>query len=77
LKSEIFHLQSSNPTLLAMSFLTSIRAGSRRAMQTSYTIPSTPAFSTSAAQRTLKESDKSQPPPNIPIHGYVIMNETQ
>jgi hypothetical protein len=60
LKSEIFHLQSSNPTLLAMSFLTSIRAGSRRAMQTSYTIPSTPAFSTSAAQRTLKESDKNR-----------------
>lgn len=48
-----------------MSFLTSIRAGSRRAMQTSYIIPSTPAFSTSAAQRGLKESDKGQPPPNI------------
>ncbi|KAJ6113534.1 hypothetical protein N7523_006851 [Penicillium sp. IBT 18751x] len=43
-----------------MSFLTSIRAGSRRAMQTSYTIPRTPAFHTSAVQRTLKESDKNR-----------------
>ncbi|KAJ5123248.1 hypothetical protein N7448_009345 [Penicillium atrosanguineum] len=49
-----------------MSFLTSIRAGSRRAMQTSYTIPSTSAFHTSAVQRTLKESDKNRDDlPNI------------
>jgi hypothetical protein len=49
-----------------MSFLTSIRAGSRRAMQSSYGISSTPAFHTSAARNTLKESDKSQsfPVPN-------------
>lgn len=45
-----------------MSFLPTIRAGSRRAMQTSYTIPSTSAFHTSAARRTLKENDKSKPP---------------
>ncbi|OQD76477.1 hypothetical protein PENDEC_c004G05073 [Penicillium decumbens] len=44
-----------------MSFLASIRAGSRRAMQSSYITPSaTSGFQTSAARRTLKESDKNR-----------------
>ncbi|KAJ5194968.1 uncharacterized protein N7498_008406 [Penicillium cinerascens] len=49
-----------------MTFLPAIRAGSRRAMQSSYTIPSTSAFHTSATRRTLKESDKNRDDlPNI------------
>lgn len=45
-----------------MSFLTSLRANSRRVMQSSSILPSTSSFHTTAARRTLKESDESSCP---------------
>ncbi|KAJ6102343.1 hypothetical protein N7486_004770 [Penicillium sp. IBT 16267x] len=43
-----------------MSFLTSLRMSSSRLVQSSYAIPATSAFHTTAMQRTLKESDKNR-----------------
>lgn len=46
----------------AMSFLTSVRAGSRRALPSSYALPSISTFHTSTPRWTLKETDKSKSP---------------
>lgn len=46
-----------------MSFLTSVRASTRRVVQSSRLLPPTSsAFHISAVQRTLKESDQSEYP---------------
>ncbi|KAJ5433348.1 uncharacterized protein N7458_012504 [Penicillium daleae] len=43
-----------------MSFLTSVRAGSRRALPSSYALPSISTFHTSTPRWTLKETDKNR-----------------
>ncbi|KAJ5371082.1 uncharacterized protein N7496_007174 [Penicillium cataractarum] len=43
-----------------MSFLTSVRASSRRVVPSSYALPSMSKFHTSAPRCTLKESDKNR-----------------
>ncbi|KAJ5746300.1 hypothetical protein N7520_011482 [Penicillium odoratum] len=43
-----------------MSFLTSLRMSSSRLVQSSYAIPATSAFHTTAVQRSLKETDKNR-----------------
>jgi hypothetical protein len=49
-----------------MSFLTSVRAGSRRVLPSSYTLPSISTFHTSTPRCGLKESDKNRD--DLPSH---------
>ncbi|OOQ88068.1 hypothetical protein PEBR_14813 [Penicillium brasilianum] len=49
-----------------MSFLTSVRASSRRVVPSSYALPSISTFHTSTPRYTLKESDKNRD--DLPDH---------
>ncbi|KAJ5279164.1 hypothetical protein N7478_004536 [Penicillium angulare] len=49
-----------------MSFLPSLRVSSRHLVRSSYAIPATSSFHTTAAQRGLKESDRNRD--DLPEH---------